>query len=134
MRQDEKTGLKMVTVRRERLRSTLLENLEKHQRDYETATDNYKRKRINLASDLVEAAQAFADDLSEETQVSNAFSALSMQDKPMSYAKEYERAMALAEWEVADEIELSVHDFNCYVLDDWKWQGSFRRSVMSNAG
>jgi len=136
MRNSDKTALKTVKVKRERLKEQLATNKESHQRAYEEAMSGYAKKRGELALTLAKAAQAFADEQtdSRETALSEAFQKVSYQDKPENHTREYERAIQLADWEVADEIELSVHDFNCYILDEWSWRDAFAASVLRNSG
>ena len=136
MRNSEKTALKTVKVKRERLKTTLAENKEKHQREFEEAMTGYHARRESLASDLVNAAAAFAEnpkDRDLETNLQQAYHALSGQTRPSNYSKEYQRAIQLADWEVADEIELSINDFNCYVLDEWDWTRGFKHLYEVNS-
>jgi len=50
--------------------------------------------------------------------------------KPISYEKEYEKAIKMIEYEIRDEIEISTQDFNTYFLDEWNWKENF----LSNTG
>lgn len=40
---------------------------------------------------------------------------------PEDHTKEYDRAIAMMEWNTAQEVTLSEQQFICYVLDDWGW-------------
>ncbi len=45
--------------------------------------------------------------------------------KPRSYATAYDVAIKMAEWEVADTVELTQGQFECFVLDHWEWTEDF---------
>lgn len=49
---------------------------------------------------------------------------------PIDQTKDYNRAIAMLEMSVDDEIELEEHDFQCYVQDEWAWS---RQTSMTNS-
>lgn len=53
---------------------------------------------------------------------------------PRNYSKEYDAAIAIAEWDVRDVLELSHAEFQCFVRDVWEWSDDFRASTMSYVG
>jgi hypothetical protein len=50
---------------------------------------------------------------------------------PVNYEREYTTAIAMVEWEVEPEIELSDMDFKRYVLDQWEWGQVFAANTRS---
>ena len=44
---------------------------------------------------------------------------------PRSYAKEYEAAIDMAEWDVRETLELTHAEFTCFVRDQWDWKSGF---------
>jgi len=53
---------------------------------------------------------------------------------PISYEKEYNRAIAMLELEVRDEIELDAQTFAQLIQDDWHWQRNFLASASNYSG
>ena len=47
----------------------------------------------------------------------------------LDHSSDYERAIAMLEWEVEDKIVLEQYEFAQLVLDDWQWKSAV---VMSN--
>ena len=48
---------------------------------------------------------------------------------PKDYTESYDTAIQMLEWETADVIELSQHDFERYVLNRWEWAQAFAAST-----
>ena len=45
--------------------------------------------------------------------------------KPVSYEKEYDKAIMMIEYEIREEIEISNQDFSKYFQDEWSWKENF---------
>ena len=44
---------------------------------------------------------------------------------PRSFAKEYDAAIDIANWDVRETLELSHAEFTCFVRDEWDWKVEF---------
>jgi hypothetical protein len=146
MREVLQMGLEeqVTTVPKKRLLETLKLNREKHQRDYEESLAGYK----TLAAERLEKLKAQAmkdlkknfDALAEKIQTADftdpeerlpntvtLLSAMSFHLKvPENHSRAYDVAIAQAEWETKDTIELTQRQFQCFVLDDWDWREEFQ--------
>lgn len=45
---------------------------------------------------------------------------------PRDYSEEYRAAIAMFEWDVRDEVELTYAEFTCFVRDKWNWTSDFK--------
>lgn len=44
---------------------------------------------------------------------------------PSNHIEDYDRAINMLEYSIADKVRLPVSDFNAYVRNDWSWKQSF---------
>jgi hypothetical protein len=51
--------------------------------------------------------------------------------EPVDYTDEFDRAIAMMEWEESDQITLSEKDFQRYVLNKWEWAAAFAANTQS---
>lgn len=117
-----------VTVEVKRLQATLSDNLETHKKEFEEAIVGFRKERMKLYHKLRDVTISVIEGASSESRkkVSDAFVTLNKLERPVDNSNSYEQAIALMEWETRVEIELSVHDFECYVRDNWKWTRNFK--------
>lgn len=54
--------------------------------------------------------------------------------EPKDYTDEFDKAIAMVEWQVGDTIELSERDFQRYVLNQWEWAGAFAATTSTYLG
>jgi len=127
MRNERESGLKFVKVKRKQLVEKLKANRETHKAEFKEAWEGYVQTVIDTAKENLRDAKKWSKEPSEAHHFDSAPSA------PKNHTKEYDRAIALLEWEVEDEVELSTNDFNCYVLDDWSWKRDHAMSMSSYA-
>ena len=106
----------MDTVKVDRLQ--LLEMIEanrrKHIEDYNAALIVYRQKAIDeliTALDMAEAGGKITRHLDSP--------------EPKSYEKEYDVCIKLLKFSVENTIELDVHQFRQYVMDEWTWSQTF---------
>ena len=122
MRQGINGGLeRVVTVEKSELLSVLAKNRSEHAIEYAEAVAGYTvkvRERLRSALNRAESQASCTKDLD-----------ISL-NAPISYDKEFERAIRMFEMDVGDQVELSITDFNEYIMNQWNWQRSF---VVSNA-
>ena len=131
-----------VEVNRLKLVDILRANLKKHIAEYNEAMAGYKAElldRINQAFDkaeqqlaaerkkLADKVAGFTDeDILKQNDYITLVNAIGVEMKvPRSYAKEYEAAIDMAEWDVRETLELSHAEFTCFVRDQWDWKSDF---------
>jgi molybdopterin-guanine dinucleotide biosynthesis protein len=132
-----------VEVNRMDLLKTLIENKERHIQDYEVAVEGYKRHLLQKIQTAYEDTKKIIDnkykkfvDLAEalesveEIEKQNDFFVFT--DRividmrvPRCYSKEYDAAIAIANWDVRDTLELTHAEFTCFVRDLWDWKMEF---------
>lgn len=120
-------------------RGTLIERLKEareiHVEAYDEAVEGWIRKYIEglkKASEdcLQEAKRAEAPDVTFK-ELKTPY--LDLPERPLSHEGDYDEAITRYEMSLDDEIWLSNQDFNRYILDKWRWKGSFLDSVSSYA-
>ncbi|MDD5650050.1 MAG: hypothetical protein PHF86_06505 [Candidatus Nanoarchaeia archaeon] len=108
--------MEMIKVKKVTVLEVLNKNLAQHEKDYEEALLGWIEKcKVALHNILDE----LNSDKARETVIDVRL------PKPVSYAKEYQKAIKMVEYEVRDEVEISSHDFDKFFLDEWDWKNSF---------
>lgn len=120
MRHVGDTAMRTVKVDKSRLVETLKTNREKHRVEFQEAFQGYKNA-------LIAAFQRRVDQAKDIKQGGPGVDHSIRLDVPSDHTDEYDRALAVMAWEEEGKIVLSMNDFNCYVLDDWDWQSSFKQ-------
>lgn len=137
-----------VEVNRLKLIETLKTNREKHAKSYEAAILGYKGAAISKLQEAnAEAHRALDKNLQKcliELQDFNPERAEQQADRlilvqqfavdlkvPRNYTDSYDAAIALAEWDVRETLELSYSEFQCFVRDIWDWTEEFHMTAMS---
>lgn len=126
MRNAEQTAMRTCKVKKSQLITTLRENREKHQREFQDAWKGYQDALITAFQKRLEQAKA----LKPGGSVSHSITL----DTPTDHTAEYDRALKMLEWEQDEILVLSMNDFNCYVMDDWDWQRSFKAIASNYSG
>lgn len=109
-----------VTVLKDRLRGTLLENRAKHAYDYEDA----KRGFLETAEEKLAALLA-------EVRAGNVVETYLGLQTPESHLDDYDRAIQMLQWHTTEEVELTGEEFENLVMDKWQWKD---RWSVSNSG
>jgi hypothetical protein len=110
-----------IRIRKETVLEVLKENKAKHCLEYEEAILGWISKAKTKLTDLLtELNSDKARSLKIEVYL----------PRPVSYEKEYEKAIKMIEFEIREEIEISTQDFDKYFLDEWSWKENF----LSNSG
>lgn len=112
--------MNVIHVEKSKLLETLRANREQHARDCEDAKAGYLE---TAAEKLEEALDKIA-----RGEVFPLHFGLTV---PECHLDEYDRAIQMLEWHIADEIEVTVDDFARYVQDDWDWK---ERWKVTNVG
>lgn len=105
-----------ITVERDKLLEKLREGLAKHQKAFAQASEDYAQAAVAFLKDAHDRAAA-GDltnlDFSRHCQ------------KPNSYEKDFNKAIAMIEMSVEEMIILDEKTFGEWVLGEWNWAGTF---------
>lgn len=97
----------------------LKKNLAQHVKDYDEAVLGYQRAAIAAVS------------VKKVELESNAIAPLYFDLViPKSHEKAYKHTIRMMELETRDEIDLTIDQFGCFVMDDWTWKQEFVGSTM----
>ena len=136
-----------VIVEKSKLLETIRENKEKHTQIYNAAVSGYwneaakvlKTKQIEFVSGVNKLQTSFGEQLQErqglvekkgEVLPQNFYTSLSFDARlnlifPINHIEDYERAINLLEFSVADKVKLSVGEFDQYARNNWAWKKEF---------
>lgn len=106
-----------IKVEKVKLLETLKANREKHIAEFAEAFENFKIEYEKKCLELKEKAKNFKPGEPVEVNL--------MITVPRDYKEDYDTAISMLEWEVADEIVLDQEQFTRYVLDKWQWKMNF---------
>ena len=113
--------MRSVKINKKDLLKIVRENREKHIKEYEESVIDYKTAAVKVAAEHVELAAT--GELSKIAKIK------AMPTAPVSYEKEYDRAIRMLELSVEKEIEVEDDVFNQLVLDEWHWKNQFIASA-----
>ena len=136
-----------VVMKKEELIQALLENKARHDTLYEASVIGYwelaKEKLEEKKKTLDKAVEELRDDVFHQLgKIEKALEAkeilphavsfhgfkwdstLNLQ-YPENHTKDYERAIRMMQASVYDEVRLSEHEFDAYVLNNWDWKNKF---------
>ncbi len=117
MRNIERNVMKSVRIEKDRLLSTIRENLVAHVEQYTESVEDY----VNLVKTIAKHNYKIANTGDIEK-----FGKLkSFPKPPTSYEDSYTKAIRMLEFEVESVIEIDETTFNQLVLDEWGWKSSF---------
>lgn len=106
-----------VKVNKEETLKVVIENMEKHVSDFTKSLINYKKYAEDAYKEALEI-------LKTDGEVIRNFEL----DKPVSHLGDYNRVIKMLEMSVEQEISLTSHEFEQYIMDKWNWKDSFRLS------
>jgi len=112
-----------VTVEKAKLLDTLKTNRTAHRELFLEAQTVYAQKVIETFEERLAAARR-GDRVSTSIHL----------PEPRDYTDAFDRAIKMIEWSIGDTVELSEHDFQRYVLNDWEWQQAFASSTQMYVG
>jgi hypothetical protein len=139
-REDQKKRL--IEVNRQKLVNILYENRTKHIKDYQEALDGYKLAAISKLNEGYEKAKSHLEkNIAAARENINAFDPEKLESVsdyiqlvdainiklpvPRNCRAEYDAAIAMAEWDVRETLELTHAEFQCFVRDIWDWTDNF---------
>lgn len=111
--------MQKVKAKKSELLRKLKENLESHVKTYNLTVKNY---RIQAKKDLEKFYVDASNTLNENEPKTVYFQCPTL---PVSYVKEYETAIQLLNFSVDKTVELTMSEFQQYVMDEWKWKANF---------
>jgi hypothetical protein len=144
--------MSQVVVEKTKLLSVLKENKQKHDEIYNLSVSGYwdtvkerlDEKKVEFSKAIKVAAKSFEKALEEAYEKANekdnvpSYLAVTWPYQPhlnltypVSHGDEYNRAIRLVELSVYDKVELSLGEFDKYVMNNWEWKGAF---LASNVG
>ena len=99
-----------VKVRKTDLIATITENRDAHRETFLAAQEKFRERVVEALDQRLEEARA-------GKRVSLTISL----PEPVDYTEEYQRALDMLEWEIADEVELDQEGFAQLVRNEWSW-------------
>lgn len=137
-------SLNSVKINKESLLSIIQDNKKKHDEIYEEACVNFQKEKENYTLKVRESLEKSIEDLwsrfnkavDEYNPNSHEYFSFNHQltfkpnypsfpSEPVSYEKEYNKAIRKVELEVSDTIALSPKEFESLVLNEWEWREQF---------
>lgn len=106
--------MKTVTVNPTELLKVVSKNLETHKKDYKESIEGYYEEVSRELKSTLKSVKAGED-----------FSLNFRLYKPENHSADYERVIKMLEMTIEDEIELTTHEFDNFVMDNWSWSESF---------
>lgn len=107
-----------VKVKKQDLIEKIKSNKEKHIEDYKKAVIAYKKEALKQLKSLSEAVEK--GELNAKLDLTT----------PVNNEKKYDKQIEGFEWEVRDEVELTIEEFNEYVQDESSFA---RHALISNS-
>ncbi len=117
MRNPLRNAMRSVKVEKAELLKIVRDNQKKHVKEFDEAVKDYKKAAVKVAKEHVDLAKT--GDLDQIARIK------AMPARPVSYEKDYDRAIRMLELSVDDTIELEEDIFNQLVLDEWNWKHQF---------
>jgi hypothetical protein len=113
-----------VTVNKNELLAKLKVNRENHLKIYNEAVTGFRKaviEELDKALGAAKTGKLFVRLVDLQVNL----------NAPVDQTADYDRVIGMLEMSTNTEIELHEEEFNCYVLDKWRWRHSF---LASNAG
>lgn len=132
-------SMETIRVNRLELLDKIKENRDAHDTEYETSVVIYKDAVLKWLEDVeAEAAEHVLLITNLEPHEVLANDTLDMQfycpaTTPFNKLKDYDRVIGMLEMCVDDTIELTVQEYNNYILDEWTWKSQFISGSLTNS-
>lgn len=107
-----------ITVSKGKLLETLQTQRDEHRALFLQAQEVFREKVIQVLDERLASARA--------GRKIELYIAL---PEPRDYTEEFDRAIAMVQWEEGNQITLSESDFKRYVLNQWEWAQAFAAST-----
>lgn len=115
-------SLKEVKIEKSKALKAILNNRELHLEEFEIASKGYRKKLevfYKKGLDLVLSEEKI--DLDDMPRY--------VPSAPSHHLKEYDRYIKMLEFEISDEIVLSVQEFEQLIMDNWGWKSSWNDTL-----
>ena len=122
--------MRKVTMRKSDLIEILEANKERHEKAFAEASKAFYER---LVAKLGEWEQKVARHEMNYAELREKFNKLNAQH-PQGHCDEYQEALDMLSYEVAEEVELQQHEFAQFVKDEWGWNQQFAASYTQNTG
>jgi hypothetical protein len=109
-----------VKVKKAELLATLRTNKQEHQAQYDAALIKYREK-------LIEELEKHLDLAKKGKKVPHHL----LLTIPEVHVDAFETAIQMLEWEVDDEVSISMYDFQRFVQNEWEWSKAFHANTTS---
>jgi len=109
--------METIQVKKETVLEILKKNKELHHKEFEEAMEGWINKAKNKLERLLTILNS--------SEARDAILSEVHLPKPVSYEKEYDKAIKMVEFEIRSVIEISSSDFEKYFLDEWAWKEHF---------
>lgn len=103
-----------VTVEKSILIQELEKNYTAHKQEHQEAYEAWRTAKLIELKNWREAL-SHSEEIPEHSTLM----------RPVSYAKEYERAIKMVKMSVDEQIYLTQRDFSRYIMDEWEWVDTF---------
>jgi hypothetical protein len=103
--------MQSVKIKRSELLEKIKANRAAHVKDYDEAMVGYRQTVFKKLEEALAEIKSGGKIITRLDLVA-----------PVTQAEDYDRAIAMLEMSVDDVIELSAHEFDNYVLDNWSWK------------
>jgi hypothetical protein len=113
-----------ITVNKLDLIMKIQEERDKHKAIYDEAVGVYRAR-------FIEEATRFAEDSLVKAARGEKFAQFMWLPVPEEHTEDFDRAIEMLRWEVAEEVTLSEHDFATLVQNQWGWAKSFASNTTS---
>lgn len=109
-----------VKIKKEKLLETLRENRTAHREIFLEAQEGFRAEAIKQLDAMLQAAK-------DGKKIRQSIGLI----EPTDQTADYDRAIRMLEMSEDEVIELTELDFECYVLDNWRWKAQFLASNSS---
>ncbi len=106
-----------VTVSKTKLLETLRSNRENHRKIFLEAQEGYRGAAIAELDRMIQEARGGKKIRRSLTLI-----------EPVDQTGDYDRAIRMLEMSIDDSVKLAEDDFQCYVMDEWRWKQQFTAS------
>jgi hypothetical protein len=103
-----------ITVEKHELVAKVKENREAHRAIFLEAVEGYRAEAVRQLEAHIERIK---DGHLPEVRV--------VLPAPSDHTADYDRVLAMLDWETAATIKIAEEDFAAYVMDDWHWKRQF---------
>ena len=125
-------GQRTVTVNKEDALATIKTNADAHWNDYLDAVKGYHLKMreflLEQTEELKECTEGVAIPPADLNSVVDVYELGHAPIPPQEHMTQYNRYIAMFEWEQSDVLNLNAQEFENLILDKWHWKQQFENT------